>query len=446
LTGRVGGWSGSYDAVRTFPSEESAALGGPGWLVDRRARAVQALSGLPLPTEAAEVWRYSPIDKLDLDAYRPAAGPAGQPPAAALGLAAEFGSGPRAVLHNGRIALVERGTLPEGVTFSPASELSTAPNGLGEVVERSDFFVALNESFGPDVLVLEVPAHVALDEPIVIVHWCDTAAPDGPAPTSFPRTLVVLGEDAEARVVEVVAGPSGPGRAMVVPVGELVVGERGRLSHVVVQDLPEEVWHLGRLGATVGRDATLRSFTAGLGGDYDRCRLDAAAVGQGASTEITTVYLGSGDQVHDVRTLQDHVAPRTTSDLLCKGAVAERSRSIYTGLIRVRNGAVRSDAMQTNHNLVLDASAHADSVPNLDIEENDVRCSHASSVGPVDEDQRYYLESRGLSPESAERLIILGFFDDVVERSPVRTAIGPLRARIVSRLGTLLGSGEGGHG
>ena len=89
------------------------------------------------------------------------------------------------------------------------------------------------------------------------------------------------------------------------------------------------------------------------------------------------MYLGSGDQIHDVRTLQDHAAPRTTSDLLCKGAVAERSRSIYTGLIRVRNGAVRSDAMQTNHNLVLDATAHADSVPNLDIEENDVRCSHA---------------------------------------------------------------------
>jgi Fe-S cluster assembly protein SufD len=224
----------------------------------------------------------------------------------------------------------------------------------------------------------------------------------------------------------------------------MVVEDRGRLSHVMIQDLGQGTWHLGRVGAVVGRDATLKSFTAGLGGDYDRCRLDAAATGEGGSTQITTVYLGSGNQIHDIRTLQDHVAPKTTSDLLCKGAVAEHSRSIYTGLIRVRNGAVRSDAMQTNHNLVLDTTAHADSVPNLEIEENDVRCSHASSVGPVGEDQRYYLESRGLNPESAERLIVLGFFDDIVERTPVPSTARPLRRRIGERLVTLLGSGSAG--
>jgi Fe-S cluster assembly protein SufD len=150
------------------------------------------------------------------------------------------------------------------------------------------------------------------------------------------------------------------------------------------------------------------------------------------------VYLGSGDQVHDVRTLQDHGAPHTVSDLLCKGAVAERSRSVYSGLIRMRHGAVRSDAMQTNHNLVLDERAHADSVPNLDIEENDVRCSHASSVGPVSEDQLYYLESRGLAPERAERLIVLGFFDDIVERAPIAPARRALRDHIGRRLGALL--------
>ena len=112
--------------------------------------------------------------------------------------------------------------------------------------------------------------------------------------------------------------------------------------------------------------------------------------------------------MHDIRTLQDHVAPRTTSELLCQGAVAGTSRSVYSGLIRVHRGAVRSDARQTNHNLVLDEGAHADSVPNLDILENDVRCSHASTVGPVDEDQRYYIESRGVAPEMAEGLIVRG--------------------------------------
>jgi Fe-S cluster assembly protein SufD len=251
---------------------------------------------------------------------------------------------------------------------------------------------------------------------------------------------VRLGEDAAARVVEVIAGPV-EGRSLVVPVGEFLVGDRARLSYVMVQDLGVGAWHLARLAASVGRDATFKTFTAGLGGAYDRCRVDVAASGEGSSTEVTSVYLGSGDQIHDVRTLQDHVAPRTVSDLLCKGAVAERSRSIYSGLIRVRHGAVRSDAMQTNHNLVLDPTAHADSVPNLDIEENDVRCSHASSIGPVGEDERYYLESRGLSPERAEALIVLGFFNDIVERAPIPAATAPLRRRIGQRLAGLLGRG-----
>ena len=428
--------------MRTFPADESAALGGPAWLVERRRQAFDRLGGLSMPTDQAEVWRYSPIDRLDLDAYRPAAEPSpGAGLEGALALADEFGPGPRVIALNGRIAVLERRSLPEAVAFGPASALPVAPRWWGDVVGRDDFFVTLNDSFGPDAVTLDVPARVTLGEPVVIVHWCDTGTPGGPAPASFLRSLVHLGEDAEAQVIEVIAGPADPGGALVVPVGEMVVDDRARLSYVMVQDLGPGAWHLARLGATVGRDGTLKTFTAGLGGDYDRCRLDAAALGQGSSTELTTVYLGSGDQVHDVRTLQDHVAPKTTSDLLCKGAVAERSRSVYTGLIRVRNGAARSEAMQTNHNLVLDASAHADSVPNLDIEENDVRCSHASSVGPVDEDQRYYLESRGLSPERAERLIVLGFFDDIVERAPVRSAIEPLRRRIGQRLAGLLGRG-----
>jgi len=430
--------------VQHLTADASAALGGPGWLTARRMEAVERLASMSPPTaDGSEVWRYSPIDRIDLDAYRPTAAPPGPAPDGALALVAEFGDGPHAVLHDARLIALERGGLPDGVTFGALSDLEAAPEGLGELVGAADFFVTMNDAFGPDALVVEIPAGLELDRPVVIVHWCDAGQADGPGPAVFPRSVVRLGAGASAEVVEVVAGPAGPGRPLVVPVVELVVEDRARLSYVVVQDLGPTAWHLARLGATVGADATLRSFTAGLGGDYDRCRVDAAAIGRGGSTELTTVYLGSGDQVHDVRTLQDHVAPRTTSDLLCKGAVAERSRSIYTGLIRVRHGAVRADAMQTNHNLVLDETAHADSVPNLDIEENDVRCSHASSVGPVSEDERYYLESRGISPDRAERLIVLGFFDAIVERAPVAAARGPLRARIGARLGDLLGRGDG---
>jgi Fe-S cluster assembly protein SufD len=143
-------------------------------------------------------------------------------------------------------------------------------------------------------------------------------------------------------------------------------------------------------------------------------------------------YLGTDSQVHDFRTLQDHHAPRTESELLFKGAVADESRSVYSGLIHIRHGAHGARAFQTNHNLVLSEGAHADSVPNLDIEENDVRCSHASTVGPIDEDQRYYLESRGISPAVAEKLIVLGFFSDLADRAPF-AGVGPWVEEAVSQ-------------
>jgi len=183
----------------------------------------------------------------------------------------------------------------------------------------------------------------------------------------------------------------------------------------------------------------LRTFTVGLGGSYDRVRADVSVDGKDARSEILSAYLGEGSQVHDIRTLQDHVAPRTTSELLCQGAVAGRSRSVYSGLIRVHRGAVRSDARQTNHNLVLDEGAHADSVPNLDILENDVRCSHASTVGPVDEDQRYYIESRGVAPEVAEGLIVRGFFDAIIDRGPIPEATALLEREVHARLDAALG-------
>ena len=124
----------------------------------------------------------------------------------------------------------------------------------------------------------------------------------------------------------------------------------------------------------------------------------------------------------DFRTLQDHDAPRTRSNLLFKGAVEDVARSVYSGLVRLRTTAQKANAYQTNRNLVLSEGAHAESIPNLEIEANDVKCSHASTVGPIDDDQLYYLESRGIPPEDAERLIVLGFFDDVLERLPVERA------------------------
>jgi Fe-S cluster assembly protein SufD len=282
----------------------------------------------------------------------------------------------------------------------------------------------------------------------VVVHVIDGSS--GTNGTVFPRTVVRAGDSAQAGVVEMIvdlgggvlggpatgarSGSAGSPQMLVVPVTEVQVGDGAKLSYVSIQALGGAAWQLGYQVSRIGSDAALRSFAVALGGDYARLRTDSELAGQGGTSELRAAYLGRDEQMLDFRTLQDHSAPRTTSDLLFKGAVADHAHSVYSGLIRVHRGAVRSDAMQTNNNLVLDEGAHADSVPNLDIEENDVRCSHGSTVGPVDEDQRYYLESRGIDPETAERLIVAGFFLDIAQQLPIEGVRSIVQEALASRL------------
>jgi Fe-S cluster assembly protein SufD len=204
---------------------------------------------------------------------------------------------------------------------------------------------------------------------------------------------------------------------------------------VSVQSLGPDTWQLAHQGSTIGSHASLRSFAVALGGSYARLRTDSALQGESGASQLRAAFIGRDEQMLDFRTLQDHRAPKTTSDLLFMGAVADHAHSVYSGLIRVRRGAVKSDAMQTNHNLVLDEGAHADSVPNLDIEENDVKCSHGSTVGPVDEEQRYYLESRGVEPDVAERLIVAGFFESIADEVPVPGARSMVGRALADRTG-----------
>ena len=174
--------------------------------------------------------------------------------------------------------------------------------------------------------------------------------------------------------------------------------------------------------------------TVALGGDYARVRTEARVSGAGASTRQVALYFAGGSQMHDFRTIQDHDAPHTTSDLLFKGAVQDHARSVYTGLIKIREHAGGSVAFQTNRNLTLSEGAWAESVPNLDIRTNDVKCSHASTVGPIDEEQRFYLESRGIEPSIAERLVVLGFFDEVLQQLPSGALADELRRRVAAKL------------
>jgi Fe-S cluster assembly protein SufD len=420
---------GRGPTLHTFTAEASAALPGPDWLRRRRAAGFESFTTLALPRESEEVWRYTPIDELNLADFTLAPAATSSPEGAALLAETQAALGALA----GSVLVVNGTPLAPtpapGIAFGPARELNVAEALLGSVQQGGDALVRLNDAFAPDAVVIDVPAGTAVAGPLLVVHWCDTAGV-----AVFPRLCVRAGEGATVSVIELFAGPAGRGRALVVPVTELVAEDGATVSYVSLQTLPGQDWSLARLTGRGARRSRVRTFTVGLGASYERVRADVSVDGKDARSEILSTYLGDGTQVHDIRTLQDHVAPRTTSELLCQGAVAGTSRSVYSGLIRVHRGAVRSDARQTNHNLVLSEGAHADSVPNLDILENDVSCSHASTVGPVDEDQRYYIESRGVPPEEAEGLIVRGFFDAIVDRGPVPEATALLERAVHERL------------
>jgi Fe-S cluster assembly protein SufD len=264
-------------------------------------------------------------------------------------------------------------------------------------------------------------------DPIVIGHWTDAADL-----LTFPRLVVRAGEASTAAVVEYHA--SGPGAGLCVPVVELDVAPAANLGYLHAQNLGFDTWQLGSQVAKVDQEATLVSASAGFGGDYARMRTDCRLVGRGATGNLRAVFFGEGTQTLDFRTFQDHAAPDTTSDLLFKGAVGGTSRSVYTGLIRVRKNARGTHAVQTNRNIKLSEGAWAESVPNLEIENNDVRCAHASAVGPVDEEQRFYLESRGVPTPVAERLVVTGFFDEVLSQLPTPSTAPALRALVGGKL------------
>ncbi len=415
--------------MTAFTSDASAALGGPDWLRARRATALDRFAGTPLPSPEEELWRYSRVAELDLDRYAPVVeGPADAalPPDVETVLAAV---GPRSalvVLRNGHLVRVEGGA--PGLEVGPLRELDPTGASLGAVAgDAPDAFGSLHDAFVADPVLVRVARGTVVPEPVVVVSLVE-----GDGTATFPRLVVSAGENSELTVYGHAASTDVD--ALVVPVVELDAGPASRLRYLDAQLLEQSVWQLGRQVSRVGRDADFVTTVVALGGDYARLRIDSALDGRGASGEMQAVYFGEGTQMHDMRTLQDHVAPRTTSNLLFKGAVQGTSHAVYSGLIHIGKEAAGVNAFQTNRNVKLSDGAWAESVPNLEIENNDVRCSHASAVGPVDEDSLFYLESRGVPPAAAERLIVLGFFEEVLERLPVPGAVGPLRTEITRKL------------
>jgi len=404
-------------------------------MVERRVAAARALSETEVPTTALEEWRYSPIDKLDLSRYSPVSGLA-DPPMVQLHVE------PAAIVRmvNGGIVMVEIDgeVAAGGVHVGSLFDHEDGPRFIGSVADGApDYFTRLNDSFAPDPVLVHVPSGVVIDRPIVITNH---SAGEGSA--VFPRLVVRIEEGASATILDRQTSDDNHD-LLVCPVAEFDVADDAQLGYLNVQQLSESAWQIASQLSRVGKQATITAATAGLGGAYARTRADTRLVGRGAHGNLQALYFGDRDQSLDFRTFQDHVAPDTSSDLLYKGVIGGRSGSVYTGLIRVRPGARGTNAYQTNRNLKLGPDAWAESVPNLEIENNDVKCSHASSVSPVDEDQRFYLESRGVTTADAERLIVGGFLDEVLQALPVAAAVPSLKAALAARIAEATDGGDG---
>ncbi|MDH3705136.1 MAG: SufD family Fe-S cluster assembly protein [Acidimicrobiia bacterium] len=397
---------------------------GAPWLGARRAVAAARLAQVDPPDDSAEVWRYSPVRRLDLGRFGVVEARRGEPEQLDPGEAAA-----RIELRNGQITGIGLRAGTAGLEVLAGRDHDAAAVTLPD---GDEFVALLAETVAGDPVHVRVAPGAVIDGPIVIDHQIDR-----PELLTATVTAVTVGADAEVTIVERRRSHDDDG--VVVPLLDIEVGDAARVQHIDAQLLGAQLWQLGQQRARVGAQATLAMHQAALGGDYARMRVDCQLVGRGATGNLSAVSFGSGQQTLDFRTFQDHVGADTTSDLLFKGVVDDAARSIYSGLIRVRPDARGTSAFQTNRNIKLADTAWAESVPNLEIENNDVRCSHASTVGPIDPDQRFYLESRGVPPAEADQLILAGFFDEVLARFPVKAVaaeVGDLLARRLDRVST----------
>lgn len=398
----------------------------PEWLRASRKAAYRAFAETPMPDTRPEEWRYTKIrDLLDLDALRTAEEHA---PVAALdtlpgGLRSiidESGqSAARIVQLDASIVHREREDAldGQGVIFTSLEQAviehpELVRGYLGSAVTPADGkFAAQNAAFWTGGTFLYVPDNVKVEIPLRSFRWLSE---DGGS--SFGRTLIVAGEYSEVAVVDELASGDLDERTLSNGATEIIAGEGAKVTYVAVQRLGKGVLHLTTDRLVAGRDAKVTTVYVALGSDVTRADIRCELNAPGAHVDMLGLYIGEGTQHLDHQTLQNHVAPHASSNLLFKGALMDTSRSVFRGLIRVHPHAQRTDAYQTNRNLILSSGARADSLPNLEIAADDVRCSHAATVGQLDVEEIFYLQSRGISRTEAMRLVIFGFFGEVLDQ------------------------------
>jgi len=368
-------------------------------------------------------WEFTDISGLDLAAYRAAGEDSGAAAAAPL---FELPEATEALRAGVIVTTIER---------AAAEHPDLLHRHLSKLVSGDDVFVMLNDSGFRNGWFVCVPQGVSVQQPISLSNVQSQAG------TLYnQRTLIVLEEGSRAEVWEQFLSGSEALDGVFNAVTELVVGEGATLRYVCGQSLSEHSWVFGAQRAEVGRDASLDWVALGFGAANGRVRMETRLGGPGAQARVTGAYATHGRQHIDFDTTQEHAAPDTTSDLAFRGVLQGRSSAVWKGNIIVDPGAQRTDAFQESRNLLISKRAHADAIPGLEIQANDVRCTHAAAIAQVDADQVFYLRSRGLPVEAAHRLVIEGFLAALVERFEEGAVRDVLAGALERRLATILGA------
>lgn len=381
-----------------------------------RREAQDRFEGLPWPTKTDEEWRRTDPARIPLSASSLGGSPAS--------LSVEWEPVPPEGIRAG-VILTDLATAFR--RFPALIEEALSQTGTPEGFPK---FVALHQALWQQGLFCYVPDGVRVEVPLKSA--VRIAAGNSPV---FPHALVVIGRGADATLIDERSSQgNGSNTAVSDEMVEIVIKRGANLRYIHLQRWGSSVVGLFTQRALLEQDAQFLNVMVGLGGGLTKANVETILSGTGSRSELLGILFGSGNQHFDFHTLQDHQAPHTFSDLLYKSALKDTARAIYTGLIRIRKAAQKSDAYQANRNLLLSQGAKADSIPMLEIEADDVRCTHGVAVGPVDEEQAFYLMSRGLLEAEAERLIVEGFFEQVSRRIPLESLREQLTQEVTSRL------------
>jgi Fe-S cluster assembly protein SufD len=378
-----------------------------------RDEAAKRFEELPLPSTSDEHWRFTDLRGFDPSQLVSDGQVSDTSPALDLDVAG------RAVVTESGIEIV---SAPEGIRFE-----ALPLDYKAKLIPDDDKFALENLARWEHGLLVHVPKGVELDKPLYV----QVTSSGG---SLFWRMVVIADEGARFSLIEDLSSAAPDTLAYTNAVVELFLDQAAKIEYVSLQNLSRETWHFGRHKAWLERDSELDWVIGGFGSKRGKVWIENDLAGPGATSRVTGAYFADGEQHLDYDTFQEHIAPSTESDFAFKGALRESASAVWRGMIRVEHEAQQTNAYQENRNLLLSDQAHADSIPGLEIMANDVRCTHGATLGRVNREELFYLMARGLSRAEAERLIVRGFFQDVLDRielEPVREALGAaLEARI----------------